>query len=151
MDVPDTDGVIQAKGTLERHMESLYQEALELANSFFEFTRAMNQNMDWPKKSSLQLRVRQRGLSLAAEWYDKKWYGSKAKGTRKVFKTYIAKPKGTTGYTLTKLLGFAQDWEVDLVTEVEQKLTGIRFEAGCVMKALAYLNSAMGKRPGESQ
>ena len=63
MDVPDTDGLIQAKDDLERHMESLYQEALELANSFFEFTRAMNQNMDWPKKSSLQLRVRQRGLS----------------------------------------------------------------------------------------
>ena len=145
METRDMDDLALAKEAMERHLESLYQEALALANSFFEFTRAMNQNMDWPRKSSLQLRVRQRGLSIAAEWYDKKWYGSKAKGTRKAFKTYIAKPKGTTGYTLSKLLGYAQEWEGDRVTEAEEILTRIRYQAGCLQKALSYLNSAVEK------
>jgi hypothetical protein len=104
--------------------------------------------MDWPKKSSLQLRVRQQGLALVAEWYNKRWYGSKAKNTRKVFKTYITKPKDKYGYTESKLLGYAQDWEKDMVAEAERKLTLIRYEASNTMKALTYVNLAIAKRGG---
>ncbi len=127
-------------------MDSLFAEATALADLYFEFTRAMNQHMDWPKKSSLQLRVRQQGLALAAEWYEKKWYGSKAKNTRKVFKTYISKPRDKYGYTESKLLGYAQDWEKDMVVETERKLTQIRYEASNTMKALTYANLAIAKR-----
>ena len=88
----------EIKAALERHMESLYKRALAVVNEYYNFKEAMNEKMDWPKKSSLKSRVRQRGLSIAAEWYDKRWYGSKAKGTRRAFTTYIAKPKASHGY-----------------------------------------------------
>jgi hypothetical protein len=101
----------EAKATLERHMESLYRKALAVVDDYYKFKIELNKEMDWPKKSSLKPRVRQRGLSITAEWYDKRWYGSKAKGNRKAFTTYIAKPRTAHGYTLNKLLDYAQDWE----------------------------------------
>jgi len=135
----------EIKAALERHMESLYKRALAVVNEYYDFKEEINEKMDWPKKSSLKPRVRQRGLSIAAEWYDKRWYGSKAKGTRRAFTTYIAKPKASHGYTLSKLLEYAQDWEKDKVAETETALAAIRYEASCVMKALSYLNMAAKK------
>lgn len=149
MAAPEIDNLVVAKDAMESHMASLFAEASGLADAFFKFMREMNQSMDWPKKSSLQLRVRQQGVALVAEWYEKKWYGAKAKGTRKVFKTYITKPKDKYGYTESKLLGYAQDWEKDMVAETERKLTLIRYEASNTMKALMYLNLAIAKRGGE--
>ena len=139
----------EINAALERHMESLYKRAMAVVNEYYEFKDKMNKQMDWPKKSSLKPRVRQRGLSIAAEWYDKRWYGSKAKGTRRAFTTYIAKPRTAHGYTLSKLLEYAQDWEKDKVAETENALAAIRYEAGCVMRALSYLNSAIEKAQGE--
>jgi hypothetical protein len=136
------------KAALERHMESLYRRATEVVDEYYKFKIEMDKRMDWPKKSSLKPRVRQRGLSIAAEWYDKRWYGSKAKGTRRAFTTYIAKPRTAHGYTLSKLLEYAQDWEKDKVAETENALAAIRYEAGCVMRALSYLNSAIEKGHG---
>ncbi|MBU9212330.1 conjugative transfer protein MobI(A/C) [Burkholderia multivorans] len=138
----------EIKAALERYMERLYKRAMAVVNEYYEFKDEMNKQMDWPKKSSLKPRVRQRGLSIAAEWYDKRWYGSKAKGTRRAFTTYIAKPKGAMSYTLSKLLAYAQDWEKDKVAETENALAAIRYEAGCVMRALSYLNSAIEKAQG---
>jgi hypothetical protein len=135
----------EVKAVLERHMESLYRKAMEVVDGYYKFKIEMNQQMDWPKKSSLKPRVRQRGLSIAAEWYDKRWYGSKVKGNRRAFTTYIAKPRTAHGYTLSKLLEYAQDWEKDKVVETENALAAIRQEAGCVMKALYYLNKAIEK------
>lgn len=139
----------EIKAALERYMESLYKRAMAVVNEYYEFKDEMNKQMDWPKKSSLKPRVRQRGLSIAAEWYDKRWYGSKAKGTRRAFTTYIAKPRTAHGYTLSKLLEYAQDWEKDKVAETENALAAIRYEAGCVMRALSYLNSAIEKSQRE--
>jgi hypothetical protein len=133
----------EVKAALERHMESLYRKALAVVDDYYKFKIELNKQMDWPKKSSLKPRVRQRGLSITAEWYDKRWYGSKAKGNRKAFTTYIAKPRTAHGYTLNKLLDYAQDWERDKVVETENALAAIRYEAGCVMRALYYLNKAI--------
>lgn len=150
MAAPELDNLAVAKDAMESHMDSLFAEATGLANALFEFTRAMNRNMDWPKKSSLQLRVKQQGLALVADWSDKKWFGSAAKNTRKVFRTYISKPKDKYGYTESKLLGYAQDWEKDMVAETERKLTLIRYEASNVIRALSYINRAMEKRAADS-
>ena len=57
----------EIKAALERHMESLYKRALAVVNEYYDFKEEMNEKMDWPKKSSLKPRVRQRGLSIAAE------------------------------------------------------------------------------------
>ncbi|MEW6169547.1 MAG: conjugative transfer protein MobI(A/C) [Pseudomonadota bacterium] len=141
--------LVEIKAVMEKHMQELYRKATEVVEEYYKFKIEMNKKMDWPKKSSLKPRVRQRGLSIAAEWYDKRWYGSKAKGTRRAFTTYIAKPRTAHGYTLSKLLEYAQDWEKDKVAETENALAAIRYEAGCVMRALSYLNSAIEKAQGE--
>jgi len=134
-----------AKTHLERHMETLFERAMALAEVFYDFQRKRNATMDWAQKSTLQLRVRQRGLSLSAEWYEKRWFGSKAKGTRNAFRTYIGKPKASKGYTLSKLLSYAQEWEKDKVTEIETALAAIRYDAGCTMKAISFVSSALEK------
>ncbi len=100
------------KTALERDMESLYRRAAGVVEGYYRFKDEMNRRMDWSEKSSLKPRVRQRGLSIAAEWCEVRWYGSKANGKRRVFTTYIAKPKSAHGYTLSKLLEYAQDWEI---------------------------------------
>ena len=138
----------EIKTTLERHMESLYERAMAVVDDYYRFKIDTNKQMDWEKKSSLKPRVRQRGLSIAAEWYDVRWYGSNAKGTRRAVTRYIAKPRAAHGYTLSKLLEYAQDWEKDKVAETEKVLTAIRYEAGCIMKALSYLDSAIEKAQG---
>jgi hypothetical protein len=135
----------EIKAVMEARLQELHKKATEVVDEYYKFKIEMNKQMDWPKKSSLKPRVRQRGLSIAAEWYDKRWYGSKVKGNRRAFTTYIAKPRNAHGYTLSKLLEYAQDWEKDKVVETENVLAALRHEPGCVMKALCYLNKAIEK------
>ncbi|WP_126448231.1 conjugative transfer protein MobI(A/C) [Sulfuricystis multivorans] len=137
------NALVGAKDALERHMVELYERAMEVVDEYYRFASEMNKQKDWPQKSSLKPRARQQGLSLSIEWYDKKWHGPKT--NRRAFLTYIAKPRGARGYNLSKLLKYAQDWEKDKVIETENALAAIRHEAGCVMKALSYLNSAIKK------
>ena len=139
-------------GQLGMSMESLFAGASILADEYNQFIRKRNPKLDWPDKSSLQLRVRQRGLSMTAEWYQVRWYGSKAKGTRKPFSTYIAKPKTGYGYTMSKLFVYAQDWEKDKLQDIEARLTAIRRQAKFVMKAIAALKDTVPdpkKKQGE--
>lgn len=131
------------KAALEGYMEELYRRATAAAEGYYGFKNERNPQTDWPKKSSLKPRVRQLGSSIAMEWYDKRWYGSAQKGNRRPFVTYIAKPRGAVNYTMSKLLGYAQDWERDKVIETEMEFAKIRHEAACVMKALTYVRKAM--------
>lgn len=131
------------KAALEDYMEELYRRAMAAAEDYYGFKNERNPKTDWPKKSSLKPRVRQLGNSIAMEWYEKRWYGSTQKGNRRPFVTYIAKPRGAVNYTMSKLLGYAQDWERDKVIETEMEFAKIRHEATCVMKALTYIRKAM--------
>lgn len=136
---------------LEANMGALYQRAFDLADEYNQFSRESNRRLDWADKGTLQLRVRQRGSSMTAEWYEVRWYGSKAKGTRQPFSTYIAKPKTGYGYTLTKLKSYAQPWEEDKLDEVEGKLNVIRRQAKFVMKAISCLKDTIPQLPAKGE
>jgi hypothetical protein len=147
MNMSDQHDLEVVKAALERRMEQLYQRAYAVVEDYYIFKNERNLQADWPKKSSLKPRVRQRGLSIVMEWYDKRWYGSTKKGNRRPFVTYIAKPRGAINYTMSKLLGYAQDWEREKVIETEKEFAKIRHEATCVMKALTYIRKAMEDDP----
>jgi len=120
-------------------IEALGVEAEQLCKRHFDFVMAENKNKEWENRSALYPVTRVRGYGLTANWYEVKWYGNKAAGTRRMNKKLIHKPKGSHSYTFAKLESHSQPWEVDMVREVEVGLAEIRRKAAVVSKALLYL------------
>ena len=120
-------------------IEALGVEAEQLCKRHFDLVMAENKNKDWENRSALYPVTRVRGFGLTANWYEVKWYGNKAAGTRRMNKKLIHKPKGSHSYTFAKLESHSQPWEVDMVREVEVGLAEIRRKAAVVSKALLYL------------
>jgi len=121
-------------------IEALGVEAEQLCKRHFDLVMAENKNKDWENRSALYPVTRVRGFGLTANWYEVKWYGNKAAGTRRMNKKLIHKPKAGHSYTLAKLESHSQPWEVDMVREVEAGLAEIRRKAAIVSKALSLLN-----------
>lgn len=98
----------------------------------------------------LQLRCTKNGRAIKVEWAKVKWYGSKAKGTRKAIREYIRKGTGV-GYNLNTLLRLCKEWEKPLVEDTVKKLTEICREAAHVNKALQQIRlaTAGNKTKGE--
>jgi hypothetical protein len=107
-----------------------------------------NRSPGWENKSNLQVRCVKEGNSLRLDWSGVKWYGSKAKGTRKLKRVHIRKPEGSYAYSLKKLFEHCKEWEKSLVKDTEGKLAAIRREARHVAKALQLIRFAReaGKR-----
>jgi len=120
-------------------IEALGVEAEQLCKRHFDWVMAENKNKEWENRSALYPVTRVRGYGLTANWYEVKWYGNKAAGTRRMNKKLIHKPKGSHSYTFAKLESHSQPWEVDMVREVEVGLAEIRRKAAVVSKALLYL------------
>ena len=120
-------------------IEALGVEAEQLCKRHFDLVMAENKNKEWENRSALYPVTRVRGYGLTANWYEVKWYGNKAAGTRRMNKKLIHKPKGSHSYTFAKLESHSQTWEVDMVREVEVGLAEIRRKAAVVSKALLYL------------
>lgn len=131
-----TAGAIAA---MEAKLKKLGDEAEQLCMRHFNYVMAGNKARSWEGRSALYATTRVRGYGLTANWYEVKWYGSKAAGTRRMNKKLIHKPKSTYGYTIAKLESHAQPWEVDMVIEIEAGLAEIRRKAAIVSKALLYL------------
>ena len=120
-------------------IEALGVGAEQLCKRHFDWVMAENKNKEWENRSALYPVTRVRGYGLTANWYEVKWYGNKAAGTRRMNKKLIHKPKGSHSYTFAKLESHSQPWEVDMVREVEVGLAEIRRKAAVVSKALLYL------------
>ena len=121
-------------------IEALGTAAEQLCRRHFDLVMAGNKTKDWANKSTLYAIARVRGYGMTANWYEVKWYGNKAAGTRRMNKKLIHKPKAGHSYTLAKLESHSQPWEVDMVREVEAGLAEIRRKAAIVSKALSLLN-----------
>ena len=80
-------------------IEALGVEAEQLCKRHFDLVMAENKNKDWENRSALYPVTRVRGFGLTANWYEVKWYGNKAAGTRRMNKKLIHKPKGSHSYT----------------------------------------------------
>ena len=133
------EGTTRALELMTAKIEALGVEADQLCKRHFDLVMAENKNKDWANKSTLYAIARVRGYSLTANWYEVKWYGNKAAGTRRINKKLIHKPKAGHSYTFAKLESHSQPWELDMVREVEAGLAEIRRKAAIVSKALLYL------------
>lgn len=120
-------------------IEALGTAAEQLCKRHFGLVMAENKTKDWANKSTLYAVARVRGYGLTANWYEVKWYGNKAAGTRRINKKLIHKPKAGHSYTFAKLKSHSQPWELDMVRAVEAGLAEIRRKAAIVSKALLYL------------
>lgn len=129
---------------LEQRITELHARAYRLVEQHWVYVKEMEGRLPgWENKSSLQVRCALlEGNSIRAEWCGIKWYGSKAKGDRRPIRTYITKPKGAYGYTLSKLTALAKDWEAQKVEELELQLSDIRREASHLVKAIINLRNA---------
>lgn len=144
-DIPsDTNRHDEAISILERRIDALHARAYKIVERHWNYVREMEGRLPgWENKSSLQVRCAAKvGNSIRIDWCGIKWYGSKAKGDRKPIRTYIAKPKGAFGYTLSKLKALARDWEAQKVEETETQISDIRREASHLVKAIISIRNA---------
>lgn len=132
----------QAVALLEGRIGELYAAATRVEAEYWDFVRATEkQQPGRNNKSQLHLYCKLVGNSIAAEWRKVRWVGRLANGTRSPIRENIGKPKGSYGYTLSKLEALARDWEAAKVAETETALTEIRHEASFVVKAIANLRA----------
>ena len=134
------EGTTRALELMTAKIEALGVEADQLCKRHFDLVMAENKNKDWANKSTLYAIARVRGFGLTANWYEVKWYGNKAAGTRRMNKKLIHKPKAGHSYTIAKLESHSQPWEVDMVREIEAGLAEIRRKAAIASKTLSLLN-----------
>lgn len=121
-------------------LHKLGSDAELLCKRHLEYVMAENKSRDWDNKSTLYAQTRMRGYGLTVNWYEVKWYGSKATKTRRMVKTLIRKPAKGHSYTPATLIKHTQPWEDDMVREVEAGLTDIRRKVSVLSKALLSLN-----------
>ena len=96
----------------------------------------------WEDRSKLTISWKRTGDSIVIYWHQVKWYGTAANKTRRSVLAWIKKPKESCGYTIPKLLAYAQPWEVDMVTDTERKATNLRRKLRAYQRmALAYRTS----------
>lgn len=125
---------------LDACMDDVEAKARSLVEDHWSQMRAMDaRHPGWENKSTLFLRCFKRGNSLQIEWSIARWWGSSAKGNRKMYRTHIAKARGTHAYSLAKLLAHAKEWEKPLVAELEPQLAELRESASNLNKARMYL------------
>jgi hypothetical protein len=150
--VVEAQQIREALAILRNRLDELYGVAESLGKRHLDFVMAENKKKSWEERSILFMKARTRDNTLAASWYEIHWYGSKALKTRRMTKKVIVKPRNNYGYSMNVLLKFAQPWEADLVSGVEQALIPLRREASFIAKAIAQLNHVIKiERSGESQ
>lgn len=132
--------ISKALVSLTAEIETLGSDAEGLCTRHLELVMSENKTKDWENKSTLYVQARIRGYGLTVNWYEIKWYGKKATGTRRMSKTLIKKPAKSYTYSMSVLERHAQPWEIDMVREIEEMLGRIRRRAIFISKAMAMLN-----------
>jgi hypothetical protein len=128
--------------SLESCLTMLHDQAMRASDAYLAFVDEMERkNQGADKGSGIQLSVSRKGNHLDIKWTGIKWYGPKAKR----FSKWIAIPKNKEKqtYTLDKLKGFAQEWELDMVMLTEEKMTRIRRKASHVVKGIMSVRNAV--------
>lgn len=129
----------EAQCLLEEGIEDLFQTAYAITERHWVEVRRIESRLpsSWENKSNLQLRCHRVGNSIRVDWCGLRWHGSVKAGTRDSVRIYIPKPKGAHGYTVSRILAFAKDWEKSLIEDTEAQLVPIRREASQLVKAIA--------------
>lgn len=140
----------EIKEVLERRMEELHKEVEGIVERYWATVLRMEGDQTGTKKRN-RLRVRsvKEGNSVRAEWYAIAWVGKGKDGKYFDKKESITKPARSFGYTMSKLLKYAHEWEKPIVEETEKQLVGIRQEAYHLTRALlsvGFAQQALEKR-----
>lgn len=127
---------------LERCIGDLYDQAIEVADSYMGFVDGVEANAKgWQSRSTLQLSCTRKGNHLDLKWTGVRWYGKQS--ARTSIRVHIAKNATTLGYTEDKLKAFAKEWEIAEVMKAEQKLQVIRRQARHIVKAIISVRNAV--------
>ena len=136
---PELDRALQA---LQDRLEVLGGKATELCQQHFDLITTENKVRAWEGKSVLFAQTRVRGFSLTTNWYEIRWYGSKAAKTRRMVKKLINRQRGEHGYNMAVLHKLSQPWESNIVETIEPQLKEIRREVWLISKAIVQLKLA---------
>ena len=139
----------EAIAMLEGYQERIFERATALADAHWDFIYGMDDKLVWDQRSKLFLRCRKVGNSITIAWYETKWVGSKAAGTRKPIREYISRPKLSYGYPEVKLRSLARDWEIDRVLETERQMADMRRESSAVIRAILALRTQAKREASE--
>jgi hypothetical protein len=140
MEIPCHDHAILL---LQQRIDRLYRDGQAIVDKYWTYIYAMENKLPgWESKCRLQVRCIVKGNSIRADWTEVKWYGSSSKGDRNSIRRQIIKPKGSYGYTLSKLKTLAPDWAKEIVEETETQLVCVRREASHLVKAIMYIKHA---------
>ncbi len=128
---------------LESSMEELHQEVEGIVERYWTTVLRMEgERKDVKQQNKLRIRSIKEGNSVRAEWYVVTWVGKGKNGKPYDKKQLITKPARSFGYTLSKLLKYAHEWEKPIVEETEAALVGIRQEAHHLTRALLSVGFA---------
>lgn len=111
---------------LQAELDELHKDAQHLANDYWTRSKEINGTKKTSEKTKLGFRARTKTRVVTLEWYYNRWvYNGKAK---KPLSSYIRKGAGPA-YRVESILKYAQDWERDIVIEIETQAAAIRRQA----------------------
>lgn len=105
--------------------EGLYDQAKSIQQEFWDSHWAGNQRVGWKERSIIGVRTRRKANgSFYITWFWNKW--RRTNDDRMVPLSQHIRQSKNGGYTQRSLLKYAQDWEADVVLDVEARLAPIR-------------------------
>ena len=144
---------IEIKEKLVSRLDDLHKDVESIVQRYWlKVLKMESEQTGQKKRNKLRVRSVMDGNSLRAEWYFISWVGKGKDGKYFDKKDSISKPARSFGYTLSKLLKYAHEWEKEIVEETEQQLVGIRQESHHLTRALlsvGFAQQAFSKRPAK--
>lgn len=122
----------------------LYDQALRVSDAYLaEIANLDSLNKAGDRKMGLgiQLSCTRKGNHLDLKWTGVKWYGPKANRTSKWIA--ITKSKEKQSFSIERLKPYAQEWQIEIIKETEEKLTRIRRKAAHIVAGITNTRNAI--------
>lgn len=123
----------------------LFDQALRVSDAYLaEITsldRLNNKAADRKMGLGIQLSCTRKGNHLDLKWTGVKWYGPKASRTSKWIA--ITKSKEKQSYSIERLKPYAQEWQIEMIKDTEEKLTRIRRKAAHIVAGITNMRNAI--------
>lgn len=119
------EGLTSLLATLDAAYEGLYQQALAIQQEFWDNYWAGNNRVEFKDRSVLGVRARRKkNGSFYITWFHNEW--AKTRSGKSIPLSQHIRQSKNGGYTERSLLKYAQDWEAEVVLNVEARLAPIR-------------------------
>lgn len=131
----------EVEENLKARLESLVEEAKQVAQKHWEYHLSENANREPSEKGRLNVYVRCKGETVEIYWAKYRFFKPSDGGRSKIRSTYLKRGRGNW-YMDSTLARAGKAWEVAKAVEIEKELGGIRAEIESVKKALRYVRDA---------